>query len=84
MHVKTILPSRGVSSGVQDVVPLTSCPLSPPGSGSVLGPEGPEEGEPGPGGPAPRGHRVCRQRGSVGPHPELQEEPQLQLPGQVV
>ena len=56
-------------------------PLLP---GAVLGPEGPEEGEPGPGGPAPSGHRVCRQRGSIGPHPELQEEPKLQLPGQVV
>lgn len=52
--------------------------------GFVLGLEGLEEGEPGPGGSASRGRRVCREGRSVGPHPQLQEEPQLQHSCQVV
>lgn len=50
----------------------------------VLGAEGSEESEPGAGGPAPGGHRLCWEGGPVSPHPELQEKPQLQHFGQVV
>lgn len=56
----------------------------PPALDPVLGAQGPEESEPGPGGPAPCGHRVCREGCPVRLDPELQEKPQLQHFGQVV
>lgn len=59
-------------------------PSLPPALDLVLGAEGSEESEPGPGGPAPGRHRVCWEGGPVSPHPELQEKPQLQHFGQVV
>lgn len=53
-------------------------------TGSVLGFEGPEEGEPGPGGSAASRYRMCWERSSICPHFQLQEKPQLQHPCQVV
>lgn len=53
-------------------------------AGFVLGLKRPEKNKSGTSGSAARGHRVRRERRAVGSHPELQEEPQLQHPGQVV
>lgn len=53
-------------------------------AGSVLGFEGPEAGEPGPGGSASRRHWMCWERSAVCPHSQLQEKPQLQHARQVV
>lgn len=81
--------NRGADNDVEgDLTYKVQMNSSPPpllfDPGVVLGLERPEKGQSGPGGPAPCGHRMRREGGSVCPHSQLQEKPQLQHAGQVV